>query len=351
VNGDTRLYPRTLKDREREAVQLVSERPGITLAEIQAHFELTNAAMRRLESGLRGQVRFELPPLPAPEDPEPRFSWQNQTAPDVITARGAAAARERVLAEIVQPRIEGHIATYRMALDAVDALHQHIADHTNIDLAGATRWAAMWQLAGRTLGFARAHVALTEAGIGDEALPTARGVHEASRLLEAVSIIGETEIAWRWLADDEDRFPKPHEVRAAIERFEIELNNMLAAEGEETVQTTRDLSAALYRRMSGVSHNRRYAIGAVVDTSLRMMPRGPHPKAFGRASAVTYAGTIVAEAVSMAGLHLTSFLGETAGPGWLRTVLQPALATLTAVDDTHPLDRDSIIAAAVARTS
>jgi hypothetical protein len=50
VNGDTRLYARTLKDREREAVQLVTERPGITLAEVQAHFELSDAAMRRLES-------------------------------------------------------------------------------------------------------------------------------------------------------------------------------------------------------------------------------------------------------------------------------------------------------------
>jgi hypothetical protein len=352
VNLDAQLYPRTLKKREREAVQLVSERPGMTLAQVQGHFELSDAAMRRLESGLRGQVRFELPPLPEPEELAPRITWRRDPPPEVLAARAAEAAQERVLAAVVQPRIEGHIATYRMALDAVDKLHQRIADGTNIDLLASTRWAAMWQLGGRTLGFARALVTLAEAGMGDEAMPVARGVHEASRMLEAVTNMNEKDIAVRWVADDDDRYPKPYEVRAAIERVEILMNDMRVAAGEEPVPTTRHLSAALYRRMSGVTHNRRYATANVVDPYLRRMARGRHAKARGRAAAVRYAGSVVNEAVSQTGVCLVSFLGERAGQEWMRTTLRPTIDTFAAIDADQPLDDDSITAAArAARTS
>lgn len=48
--------------------------------------------------------------------------------------------------------------------------HQQIADRTDVDLAGETRWAAMWQMAGRCIGYARALLVLAHhAGFGDEA--------------------------------------------------------------------------------------------------------------------------------------------------------------------------------------
>jgi hypothetical protein len=347
VDSATRLYPRILKAREQQALQLVRETPGITLGEVQAVLDLSDAGMRRLTSGMRGQVRFEQPPLSVPAELEPEVTWRPGPPRDVLVARATEEARERALASIVEPRFAGHLATYRMALDAVDELHQRIADRTDLDLMGTSRWAATWQLAGRTLGFARAHLILAEAGIADEAMPTARGVHEASRMLEVVSNVHEADMALRWLADDDERYPKPHEVRAAIERFEQMMNDMLVAEGEEPLPTTRHLSAELYRRMSGATHNRRYALTSVVEPHLRRMVRGRHPNFYGRAVAITYAGSIVNEAISQAGLFLaSSFLGEVGSAEWLQTVLRPTLETLKAADVDYPLDFASIDAAA-----
>jgi DNA-binding MarR family transcriptional regulator len=50
-----RLYPRPLGPREREALRLVEQRPGITVAELSAHLGVTTnrvwQIVRRLEMG------------------------------------------------------------------------------------------------------------------------------------------------------------------------------------------------------------------------------------------------------------------------------------------------------------
>jgi hypothetical protein len=71
----------------------------------------------------------------------------------------------------VRPLIEGHLAVYGVALDQLERAHQRIADITDLDLSGETRPAAVWQVAGRCIGFARAVLVLAREGIGDETPP------------------------------------------------------------------------------------------------------------------------------------------------------------------------------------
>lgn len=96
-------------------------------------------------------------------DLEPALSSRSLPS-EVRRARDDAERADRSITALVATRIAGHIATYGLAVDAVEALHQRIADETDIDLAADTRWAAIWQLAGRAIGYARAVLALAQAG-------------------------------------------------------------------------------------------------------------------------------------------------------------------------------------------
>jgi hypothetical protein len=347
VHDDTHLYPRQLREREKQALQLVLDWPGITVAELQNALGATDAKMRKIVTGLRGQVRFEQPPLHEPQDFEPRVAWRSETPADVRRARERAAEEDQSVAAIIATRSGGHIATYGMALDTIAELHQRIADGTNIDLTGDTRWAAMWQLAGRMIGYARALMVLGHAGFGDEAMPIARAQHECSRLLEAVTNRHETDLLIRWLADDDERYVRPRDARDAIERGEKLIAEMMIAAGEPAIPSTRDLSADLYHRMSVVTHNRRQATQSVLAPAQRSMARGRHPNPYGRATAVRWLGTVVEEAVAQVGGCLVSFLGETASTAWIAETLQPTLETFRAVERDQPLDARSVQLAAL----
>ena len=154
------------------------------------------------------------------------------------------------------------------------------------------RWAAVWQLAGRAIGFAQALLILANAGVGDDALPTARAMHEAVRLLEGVTNRHDRQLVTRWLADDDDRYVRPREARAAVEAGEALGREMMIAAGEEPVANTRHLSDELYHRMSLVAHNRRRVLELVISPSLRRMARGSHPGPIGKAQAVLTHGSI-----------------------------------------------------------
>ena len=182
-----------------------------------------------------------------------------------------------MIATIVDTRISGHVATYGMAIRTVEQLHESIAERTDIDLIGDTRWAAVWQLAGRAIGFAQALLILANAGVGDDALPTARAMHEAVRLLEGVTNRHDRQLVTRWLADDDDRYVRPREARAAVEAGEALVREMMIAAGEEPVANTRHLSDELYHRMSLVAHNRRRVLELVISPSLRRMARARTP--------------------------------------------------------------------------
>jgi hypothetical protein len=279
--------------------------------------------------------------LPEPADLEPEISIRELPS-RVAAARERSRREDQRLSALVEPRIAGHIATYGMAVDAVARLHQQIADRTDIDLSGDTRWAAMWLVSGRSIGFARAVIVLARSGIGDEALPTARALHESVRLLEAVSNGHDRQLVTRWLEDDDERHVRPREVRAANEAAETLVAEAMIAAGEQPLPSTRELSDKLYHRMSVVTHNRRQAIDLVVASNLRRMACGRHPSPVGRGQAVFTLGTIIEEAVRETGRCLSLFLGPEVSGEWLADTLRPTLASFEAVRADQPLEEAAL---------
>ena len=341
AGDDDRLYIRELTERERRALRTIEERPGATVAELREELRVSAQRARKIVEGLRGRIRVDRAPLPEPADLEPSVGF-GALPPAVVTAREHAREEDERIAAIVQTRIAGHIATYGMAIRTVEQLHERIADGTDIDLIGDSRWAAVWQLAGRAIGFAHALLVLANAGIGDDALPVARAMHEAVRLLDGVTNRHDRELVTRWLADDDDRYVRPREARAAVEEGERLVREMMIAAGAEPVPSTRHLSDELYHRMSLVAHNRRRAVELVIAPTLRRMARGRHPSPVGRAQAVLTHGTIIEEAVSETGLCMSFFLGPEGAARWLAATLRPTLATFEAVRHDQPLDEASL---------
>lgn len=88
---------------------------------------------------------------------------------------------------VIQPRIEAQLTAYRAALDDVIRLHTMVANETDLDLVGASRQAAGWQVSGRVLSFLEAAMALVRAGFASEVAPMLRSIHEANQLLRALA--------------------------------------------------------------------------------------------------------------------------------------------------------------------
>ena len=253
-------------------------------------------------------------------------------------------ARERWRAEedrytpLIQPRIDGHLAAYHLALDELERWHQAVADQTDLDLTGESQWAAIWQVAGRSIGYARSVLILARAGHGDEALPLARALHECDRLLEALADPGEQELVRRWLEDADDRHVRPREARAAVERIEQRVNREMRDAGAEPLLTTIALTRQLYDRMSAVAHNRRKATQSVVSEPLRTMSRGKHRSVFGRVAAVRMLGGVVEEAVTSVGDGLAQIFGS----AFYRDTVRPMVQSFEAIRREMPLDQASL---------
>ncbi|MFL5847034.1 MAG: hypothetical protein ACJ762_20320 [Solirubrobacteraceae bacterium] len=238
------------------------------------------------------------------------------------------------ISKALQPRIDEHLRTYALALDEVEHAHQAIADQLDFDLKGETQWAAMWQVAGRCIGFARALLVLAHGDFGDEGLPTARSMHEANRMLQALADPDELDLVQRWLEDHDKRYVHASDAREAVDRIEARLNTAIEAAGHEPVPTTLSLTRQLYHRMSLVAHIRRQAIEMVVSSTLRRMSRGRHPDPIGRAIAVESHGRVIQETVATVG---DSF-GRFYGPSYYEDHLWPLLASFDAVRNSAPLD-------------
>src|SRR4051794_18756853 len=87
---------------------------------------------------------------------------------DVLRDRELAATEYRRDAGVLNVRVEAHLAWCDLALEALDPLHEWLADNLNFDVVGDTRPAAVWQMTGRCIGLARALVALLRQGFAGE---------------------------------------------------------------------------------------------------------------------------------------------------------------------------------------
>jgi hypothetical protein len=149
---------------------------------------------------------------------------------------------------------------------------------------------------------------LAREGIGDEGLPVARSLHEADLLLEALADPHEGDLVRQWLEDRDDAWVRPRHTREAVARIEGRLDERMREAGAEPIAGTGGVGRELYHRMSVVAHNRREGLRLALAPSLRTMTRGRHPSVFGRAIAVSFAGTMVEEAVAHVGEALNAFL-------------------------------------------
>lgn len=244
-----------------------------------------------------------MPPLAARELPA-----------KVVAAR---AAKNSPAAEEVQrigASLDTHLTTFTFVLDTLEADHQVVADQLDFELDGDTRYAAVWQLAGRCIGLGRAVVVLLRASFCAETLVVARTLHECTRLLEALEDVEDGDaLLVRWLADNDRAYVRPAEARLAERRAEKRHREDMIAGGLHPSGTSdkssADLSADLYDHLSWFGHNRRKATRGFVDVARHTMVRGPHRDPVVVASYVAYGGQAIEEMLLSVGYALSRFIG------------------------------------------
>src|SRR3954452_5715484 len=116
-------------------------------------------------------------------------------------------------------------------LDSLAGYHAQYARASTEDLSTAERRNAIWKLSGETLAHAKALVALLEGGFTGQTWPVMRSIHEATRLLVAVTDPHEETIQRRWLADQQVDQAK---ARAAEQRQTKRIAEEMRAAGAES---------------------------------------------------------------------------------------------------------------------
>jgi hypothetical protein len=245
--------------------------------------------------------------------------------------------------EVVRPRVEAHMATCRLVLDALSTYHARVADTTDLNLDGSSRQAAIWLVAGRCLGLLHAFLVQIGAGVCTEALVTARALHEANRLVFVFGQAGGEKLLRLWL-EDEGRYGyvKPGKAREAQGEFEELLNHVLVEKGLPVIRETTELDEGMYDMLSRTAHNRRASCLDAVWLPARRMSYGYNASAVRRAAYASWAGALTVEVADMVGDALGMFFGRS----FHREKIVPLKQSLEAIDHAQPLDERSIREAA-----
>jgi hypothetical protein len=253
-----------------------------------------------------------------------------QLPPRIARNRLEQSAKDTADRARYEQPIAAHLQARRIALDMLEDAHQALADGCDLDLTGSTRPAAVWQMAGRCLGIARALILLVEAGYTAEVLHLGRTLHEATRLLSALGDPEEDDLLRKWLAG---KYVSPGVVRAAEERYEQRLAVVMTAEGRQELPRTGQVTKKIYVKMSEAGHHQRPAVEGDVAPLLRTMVRGSDPTWERRAAAAGVMLSIVGEAIDSAGDALALFHGRS----WYDEHVRPFWASFEALAREHPL--------------
>jgi hypothetical protein len=268
---------------------------------------------------------------------------QRELPPEVIEARAEFAAECERVEPVARPRIEANLMACQLVLDRLENLHGGIADKTDLELTGYGRGAAIWMLAGRCLGLARALLVQARAGIDNECLVTGRAIHEATRVLLVFGDPDEEELLRLWL-DDEGKhdYVKAAAARAAQERFEAKLDEAMTRIGLPAIGRTGDLSAEVYDQMSRTAHSRRSSCANSVSEELRTATYGHHPSPYRRASCAEWTAAMTVEVTNVVGDALRAFYGQ----GFFVDEMVPLIQSIEAVRRTAPLSEEALSSAA-----
>jgi hypothetical protein len=226
--------------------------------------------------------------------------------------------------------IEGALRFYRETLEWLIAHHARFAAKTSHDLAANDRVNAIWKLSGESLAHAIALVDLLERGYTAQTWPAMRAIHEADRLLAAVSDHDEERIPRRWLSDQQI---KQAEAREAEQRGAERLAAQLRAVGEEPlVEDVKHLSQQIYKGMSRAAHHQRSVVDESVDHTARTFIYGPDPRVEQRLDYTVYAGVLLQEVLLLTGDALSFLWGPTFYPEHLAAVLRSFDTMLASLD-------------------
>jgi hypothetical protein len=263
---------------------------------------------------------------------------------EIQALRDQLKEQDPALMAVVQPRVEAHIAACRIVAKRLQDWHRDISDKTDLDLAGYSRGAAVWLLAGRCLGLLEVLLVQAEAGVGNEALVVGRAIHEATNILLVFCGDPEEEELIRiWLEDEgKHGYVKQGAARAAHARFEEKLDEAMQRDGLKPLGRTKALTEELYDRMSRTAHNRRSSCLNSVWVEGREMSYGRTPTALRLAGSVSGVASITVGVVNAVGDALRTFYGQE----FFVKEIAPLVEGIEAVRGSAPLDEAAIWEAA-----
>ncbi len=241
--------------------------------------------------------------------------------------RERQAQTDQTLRRRFESACEAHILARREALDALERVHQELADEWDLDVVGDTRPAAIWQMSGRCIGIARLVLDALALGYTAEVMHLARALHEASRLSDALGDPDEPQLLRRWLADE---YISPTDVRKAEERYEQRVS--VAAEKPQLGRTAR-LTRSIHKQHSEAAHHQRRWTQDAVSPVLRVMFRGPIDVWERRIGTMSAMLLVVDEGITSIGEALHRFYGGQ----WYGENVDPRLASFAALRAEQPL--------------
>lgn len=215
---------------------------------------------------------------------------------------------------------------------ALIATHRQIADRTDLDLVGDTRWAALWQMSGRCLSTALVLIHDLRGGFTSDSIGTARALFEAIQLLNALAFHDEEDAVRRWLAGE---WVRPREARAVqVRQQELALERMQQLGVEPEGGDLDELGRELYSILSGPAHHERAGFQSSISAELREFVFGAHPSAARRAGHLAYCGHLIEEMVIVVGDAFAEMIGREYVEGTVR----PLQRHMEAVRAQYPIE-------------
>lgn len=239
-------------------------------------------------------------------------------------------ARDRALYETA---IEKHLVARTVALDALEAQLDRLAEETDLDLIGDTRPAAVWQMAGRCIGIGRLMLDALAMGYTAELPHLARALHEADRLLAAFEYPSEEPLLRKWLADDGHEWVRPKEAREALARIEQMIRDGTGVAGEEAINSIEQLNMTIYDQHSRAAHHRRSWVQDAVFPDERKMIRGISDAWIRRAMTTHSMVKVVDESIIFVGSALANFFDT----GWYSANVMPLMNSLDSLHEVFVL--------------
>jgi hypothetical protein len=250
---------------------------------------------------------------------------------DVVRLRMAADAEAAAREQVLQARIDAHLAVYTDVIDVLVANHERLADASDLEIGADTRWSAMWELAGRALSTARVWLHDLRGGFTTETDGTARALHEAVQLLSALQFDVDGAAVRRWLAGE---WVRPGEARALQQAAQEHARQEMQAAGlAPALGDLQQLGRTIYSLMSESAHHQRAGLAASIAPRLRRYVYGPHPDPTHRAAHVDVASEVFEEVVLVVG----SAIGQMVGGDYWNRLIRPLQERLEQVRRLHPL--------------